>query len=156
LNRAIREAGPQAFFGFVDGLAGVADNHNRRQAVGDVAFDIDEQGGRAGLINDASDRLNHTGQYATSPIKRKLLEFYIEEKRPGALFLLRVLEVVFRFCERFCLLKTFWMEQRLARSRCFEVFLFLSTLFIQVLVTSYKYPKNVSIRFLCFFQQTCV
>jgi len=32
----------------------------------------------------------------------------------------------------------FVMEQRLARSRCFLVFLFLSTFFIQALSLSYK------------------
>jgi hypothetical protein len=37
------------------------------------------------------------------------------------------------------------MEQRLARSRCFYAFLFLSTFFVQVLSLSYKLPKTLSI-----------
>ncbi len=37
-----------------------------------------------------------------------------------------------------------FMEQRLARSRCFWCFLFLSTLFVQVLSLSYKLPNLLS------------
>lgn len=49
-----------------------------------------------------------------------------------------------------------FMEQRLARSRCFESFLFLSTFFIQVLLLSYKLQNGLSITIMVSFTETCV
>lgn len=47
----------------------------------------------------------------------------------------------------------FWMEQRLARSRCYVAVFVLSTFFIQVPFSSYKPKFLLSTRFLCFFDK---
>jgi hypothetical protein len=64
---------------------------------------------------------------------------------PGALLFVEF----FKFVSDLCFV-CFWMEQPLARSGCYKSVFVLSTIFIQVPLSSYKLGFLLSTRFLCF------
>jgi hypothetical protein len=66
---AIGKAGPQTFFGFVYGPAGIADYYDGRQAVGDMALGRHQKGIAAGFINYAPDGFSHVPIIKYSSLK---------------------------------------------------------------------------------------